>query len=214
MERRISLEVGSGDAPYSLNGGKEFCDQDVYVGIEGGNMDYLDERSKLILSARRKKAETKPGQNIYFIHGDGRELPFRDSSVHEVYIGNIFGTVDSKKWHLLQIDRIAQEARRVLMDDGRLIIKEDWNKDWLAPCSPDDLDELLTRVGFLTMFVEFGNSHFDNLDRIYGRQNSLGGPKEGDYYCLAVKIDWSLCRDAKWSTAAAIEIAPTPPNQP
>ncbi|MFA5954668.1 MAG: class I SAM-dependent methyltransferase [Patescibacteria group bacterium] len=127
--RRIFVDLGSGKIPSAFWGDREFKDNDYYVGVEN--------RREMIESAllsgdivHNKENFKRTGKNILFVNGDARgPLPFADTSVDEVFLGNIFG-----EFAIKSVDGFLAEAKRILKPDGVLIVFETHTphvtKDW------------------------------------------------------------------------------------
>ena len=126
--RRVFVEVGTHQMPVPLLGSRKFEENDVYIGI--------DIKKHRVKEARRRVERLRPeNRKARFISADAEHLPLKDSSVDELYFGNVLGVPS-----ISEEDRIKflDEAERVLRKEGRLIIKET-----NTPLAVDDLRELL-----------------------------------------------------------------------
>ncbi len=92
-------------------------------------------------------------KNVQFVKADGAEMSFlADSSVSEIYIGNVFG------YHigLKKTIEILKEAARVLSEDGELVVAEFVSPDdsEIKPSNSEKLRKLLEECGLeLTIVI-------------------------------------------------------------
>lgn len=121
----------------------------------------------------------RPGENIDFMVADGQQLPFPDSSITEVYMGNVVGSqmLDSEVGNLLQ------EVSRVVRAGGMLMLREDITPQHV----PDNLTDLLHGVGFgnIAQHMRGSNEH----TMLQGRYGVSPGDLEdhaftGEHYFL------------------------------
>ncbi len=120
-KKKIFVEIGCGGlAIPALIGSKSLKGYDYY-GIEVNSYDL--EISKALTEAYIKmKKRDEDLNDLHFLNIDAGQLPFDDRSVDEIFFGNFFSA--PKRGFNFSQEGIIEEVRRVLKDDGILIIKE------------------------------------------------------------------------------------------
>jgi SAM-dependent methyltransferase len=105
-------------APVPVGGGKEWANDEVWIGIEksGWNLRETRDRERLVA----KKSNIQPGQMLY-VSAEGQKIPLADHTVETVFFGNAFGDPgiegDVKA-------KFLEEAKRVLKPGGEVVILE------------------------------------------------------------------------------------------
>lgn len=131
------LEIGSGAIPFVSEGKLKEGDNYYIIEINERDFEYL----KNILELGKKAKKVVRKENIYPLLGDGKNLPFEKGTMDKVFFSNVFGDPG-----ILKEDKICmlEEARRVLKDDGLLIIKED-----TCPLNIGTLVEMVEKMDFI-----------------------------------------------------------------
>lgn len=112
--KKVFIELGSGNAPVSWAGKKEFDENEIYVGIDRASADLLEAKERM----EEVGAENK---NIHFVQTNIKTLPLKNHSADEVFLGNVLGDPSIKD---AEKDKFIEEAKRVLKENGRIVIKE------------------------------------------------------------------------------------------
>lgn len=112
-KKKVFVEVGTHNLPVTWLGSKKFGKNETYIGIDASH--------DKIREAKEFTEQDRPQENIYFLNADAEHLPLKNASADEVFFGNVFGDpsiTDQEK------DKFMQEAKRILDQGGRIVIKE------------------------------------------------------------------------------------------
>ena len=148
--KRIFVEIGNGFSSVARVGGLEFKDNNYYVGVDLGQKDH----SKGVSS-----------KNVFFVEAKGQNLPFENSSVDEIFLGNVLGDPDI---HTDVLGSILSQAKRALKKGGVLIILETYTPR--RDLGYRTVDYVLGHRGFKKIReVKFGDPDFkQEMDKYYG----------------------------------------------
>lgn len=108
------LEIGPGTGLFSLPVAQRVA--------PGGQLEIFDIQ-RVMLDHTLEKGRVAGIENISAICGDARRLPYPDSHFHAAYMMTVLGEITDQ-------DQALAELRRVLRDDGRLVVGEfllDWH---------------------------------------------------------------------------------------
>jgi len=130
--KRVFVEVGTNSLPVTYIGSREFAEDEVYVGIDK-NLENV-RRAKEITELERTQ------QNFHFVQADAAQLPLKNESAGEVFLGNVLGDPSISP---IAKERFLEEAKRVLQRAGALVVKET-----NTPADRSFVEGLLTRHGF------------------------------------------------------------------
>lgn len=174
------LEIGYGLDPAAVLGRRRFEDKS-YVGVDPGAGNYgghVDDYSEAVLQQTAESSDTRAGQHISFVLGDGEHLPVRTHSVREVFMSNVLNApiaAEAKTGML-------REAHRVLEKAGNLVIRANWHvEDWPL----DAMVRLVRDNGFYAFrSVDTDDVEYGRLEQQYGTPQSVPTPNTG-YYLIA-----------------------------
>ena len=116
--RRVFIDLGSGLFTAAFSGNRALQDNDYYIGVDNNRKKIQAALTTHDIAANKKNFDNI-GKNVFFVQGNGGELPFADSSADEVFLGNVLG---DRAIH--SVDAFLTEARRILKTDGKLVILE------------------------------------------------------------------------------------------
>ncbi len=122
------IEIGSGRHP-SL-----FLKEENITEYQNAHLIYTDISEKQIEKKQAEVAQQRDavGEKFHgtvdFVHCDGTELPFQDSSADEVYCENVFGDPEAANKGDITKVSIVYEAARVLKKGGEFVVAE-----WATP---------------------------------------------------------------------------------
>ena len=155
---RVFIDIGSGQNPVAATGLRKFYEDEIYIGIDR-NINEI-KTGKIVFEKDWHLKDVRPDSDkarAYFIQADATCLPLKDASASEIIFGNVFSSNNIKqdiKYKLIE------EAKRVLADDGTIII-EDTNtpevsfdfiskilKKDLCHYNDDSIKEILSRCLF------------------------------------------------------------------
>jgi len=162
--RRIFVDLGSGSYPAVFDGNRKLEEDDYYVGVEQKRTEI--DRALSTDTAKNSANLDKLGGNVFFLEHNMNlsKLPFADSSVNEVVMGNILGN-DNIILHTFKI--FLNEANRILKEDGVLVVFDTVTPGqarYLSnPYGSDNaMLELLEKSGFeVVKEVKYGDSDFE-----------------------------------------------------
>lgn len=137
--KKVYLDLGNGAYPLFEKGEKEISPDEVYIGAD---------------SEQPFRAGYYP-ENLTFVEADGTALPFKDNSIDEIYIGNLFGLISKDQQKKLGI---FSEVRRVLSEKGLGIIDESYTPRH-APFTLEQLPQLLNQYGLEVVDVITPEDH-------------------------------------------------------
>lgn len=182
----IYVEVGPGLDPSAVNGTRKFDGDKAYYGIDAGMGWYNAKDGRLYGAAVQEELpriqeqvqRDRPDEHIQFIHGEGHHLPFKDSSVHEVYMANAMAAISED-----EIVEIFREAARVLRPGGEFVVKVSrdsglYNIDFTRPrlqWTGFEVNEVVTAKEQPERFAE--------LEQLYGTSRDVELPQ--GYFCIA-----------------------------
>ena len=159
--KRVFVEIGTHSLAASWMGSDAVRPDDLYIGVDL-------HRSLLETSRDLTQGHGKMNENRLFVQADAEHMPVRDGVVHEVYLGNVMG---DPAISLRAKDRFLAEARRIVADDGRVVIKEN-----NTPAELDDVRRLLRTHGFIVEgFIESRSPGWDDAVRPYHRSAAEEG---------------------------------------
>ncbi len=124
--KQIFVEIGTNGLAVPFIGERQFGDGQFYVGIDI-NREMLEQSKESVEYTDRSTS------HIMFVQANGEQIPIADRSAHEVFLGNVLG--DPHISHESK-DRFLAEARRIVTDDGEVIIKENNTPAELAMVQP------------------------------------------------------------------------------
>lgn len=112
--RRVFIEIGPASQPVTWLGSREFGENETYVAIDA-NPDAIREAKELT------DLDQPDREHVHFIRADAQELPLKDATADEVFLGNVLGD-----WKILPEakDKFIEEAKRILKENGTIVIKE------------------------------------------------------------------------------------------
>ena len=141
--RRVFVDLGSGVFPAAFVGNQEFKGNDYYVGVDANKAKIehgLALQGDLLKNSGNRR---RVGENVFFIHSPVRNLPFPESSVDEVLLGNVLG--DDAIHH---VDPFLQQARRILKTGGVLIVLETITPGVAEGRGEDSVSKFVESFGF------------------------------------------------------------------
>lgn len=130
---RVFVELGPSRIPVPAIGERAFNEKNVYIGID---------RNREALAEGREEMD-RGNPNVHFLAGDVRELPVRDGTADEVFLGNILGDPGITLQRKLQF---MNEAKRILKPGGTIIVKETH-----TPIRLQEFDDIVRQHGFALM---------------------------------------------------------------
>lgn len=156
-------------------------------------MEPLTREQREVLHANLARAQTysfekKPGESINFLIADAHNLPFRENSVDEVFLNNVFGSQLTNE----SLEKILENINYVLKPEGQIVIRETGTPQWSWQ---EQLPDLLAEKGFkVDEMVNHGSKSYSELLDIYGATFEDVDPdinpygQEMMYYCIASKV--------------------------
>ena len=82
--RKVFIEIGTNSSPATFMGNKDFK-ENTYIGID------INYDNSLRAKEATEITTEENDENLHFINADAEKLPIADSSVDELYFGNVFG---------------------------------------------------------------------------------------------------------------------------
>lgn len=187
--------------------GREFREGSMYIGIDcppdpdrywhnimafmrgGEDMEPLTQEQrevfhKNLANAQKYFSQDRPMESINFLVADAHYLPFKDGSMDEVFLSNVFGSQLS--YHSLEL--ILKNIERVVRPSGKIVIRETGTPQWSWR---EDMPDMLKKHGFSSVeFVGYGSHGYSELLNTYGAtfEDVDRGFKlfqEDMYYCIA-----------------------------
>jgi ubiquinone/menaquinone biosynthesis C-methylase UbiE len=130
--KKVFVEIGTSYSPITVRGNRVFGKDELYIGLD------IDPRN---IENAKKATENIGGQeNKNFITADASSLPLTDGSAQEIFIGNVFG---DPRIPLTTKEKFLSEAKRVLSEEGKIIILET-----TTPANFLELKTILNKEGF------------------------------------------------------------------
>lgn len=122
---------------------------------------------------------------MHLIYGDGRQLPFRDRSIHEEICVNVFGDRDTR-----DPEALAAELGRVLHETGSLTVVETKSPS-IMPI--ERLRGLLGDAGLIQMNVghELGNLGGVSAYALPSGKLASGDRNAEDYIAIFIHGSWA-----------------------
>jgi SAM-dependent methyltransferase len=131
--KRVFVEMGTNSLAASWMGDGAIGPDDLYVGVDI-HKKFLETSQELT------DAHERMSKNKIFVQADAERMPVRSGIAHEVFLGNVLG--DPGITDRMKNSFIA-EARRIVADDGRVVVKEN-----NTPAELGDVLALLRKNGF------------------------------------------------------------------
>lgn len=173
----IFVEVGPDEARAApIIGDKKTVESGLYVAVELNHG--ASKKTREALNELQKNQERK---NHFVIEGNATKMSFLgDSSVDEIYFGNVFGDPKSSGTYLL-----LKEAKRVLKKAGRLVVREDMPAS--KPLKIVELD--LTDLGFVVeKVVRPHDPEWKKEINVYSRLSATDKYLSSENYLLFARL--------------------------
>lgn len=146
----ITLEIGAGNGTQNwtpLTDRRHFAANEQYIGVDiGGRMvsniskELVDETDHDMRKKWQDIVKSRPEEALRFIQADGTNLPFKNESVDEIVMSNVFGWGAEEEI----LPNLLHEADRVLKSQGQIIIHDN-----ITPLhvSDEDLKTVIHNAG-------------------------------------------------------------------
>jgi SAM-dependent methyltransferase len=160
---RVFVDIGSGVFPVAFVGKKEFKDNDYYVGVDRDKKKMkigfpILDQGEYVGGGFLKNPEnlSRVGKNVFFINETVHSIPFPDSSVDEVFLGNVLG-----EFAIHYVDDFLLQAQRILKPGGTLIVLEIVTPSVAENRDEEGVNNFVEKFGFKKIKeVSFGDPGF------------------------------------------------------